>query len=104
MVLEDARRQLTRREILADWPPDFEAPARVTLWKWLERAVAQGLVCQEGTGRKNDPFRYWLPEKATQWQKKLAFLGPLPSLEALVAERVQDVLRKAGRGRKEKEG
>jgi hypothetical protein len=33
------------------------------LWRWLSRAVAQGIVRQEGTGYSRDPFRYWLPER-----------------------------------------
>ena len=65
----ERRRERTRREILADWPPDFDSPDKATLWKWLDRAVAQGLVCQEGNGRKNDPFRYWLPGQEAKWEK-----------------------------------
>lgn len=60
LVLEAAGRGLTRREILQEWLADREAPSPATLWKWLERGVSQGLVYQEGTGRKNDPFRYGL--------------------------------------------
>jgi hypothetical protein len=25
--------------------------------------VEQGLICRDGSGRKRDPYRYWLPEK-----------------------------------------
>ena len=39
----------------------------MTLWRWLDRAVSQGLVCREGAGRKNDPYRYWLAEQEEQW-------------------------------------
>jgi hypothetical protein len=33
------------------------------LWRWLSRAVAQGVVRHEGTGHPHDPFRYWLPAR-----------------------------------------
>jgi hypothetical protein len=63
MVLEDTRQKLTRREALRFWPPDHPKPSPPTAWAWLERAVAAGLVARDGTGRRNDPFRYWLPER-----------------------------------------
>jgi hypothetical protein len=25
------------------------------------------LIAQQGTGHKNDPFRYWLPAKQAEW-------------------------------------
>jgi hypothetical protein len=67
LVLEDAEGKLTRRTIQAEWPPDFIKPAQVSLWRYLDQAVARGLVLQDGSGRKSDPFRYWLPEKEAQW-------------------------------------
>jgi len=74
MVLEDARNELTRQEILNDWPNDYPAPDKTTLWRWLDRAVADGLVCQEGTGRKHDPFRYCLPGQQARWQRDPLYL------------------------------
>jgi len=62
-VLTAAHAKLTRQEILDHWPRDYDKPNATTLWRWLTRAAAQGLVRQEGTGRPNDPFRYWLPER-----------------------------------------
>jgi hypothetical protein len=73
MVLEDAPRKLTRLEILNEWPADFDKPSAKTLWKWLTRAVDGGLVACEGSGRKRDPFRYWLPERLAAWRKKNPF-------------------------------
>jgi hypothetical protein len=32
------------------------------LWKALDRARKRGHLAQEGSGRKSDPFRYYLPE------------------------------------------
>jgi hypothetical protein len=62
-ALSGAYTKLTRQEILDQWPPDYPKPDRTTLWRWLSRAAAQGVVRQEGTGRPRDPFRYWLPER-----------------------------------------
>jgi hypothetical protein len=60
-VLTAARIKLTRQEIMDRWSNDYAKPDATTLWRWLSRAVAQGIVRQEGTGRPHDPFRYWLP-------------------------------------------
>jgi hypothetical protein len=68
LVLTAARDKLTRRDILADWPPDHERPGDTTLWRWLERAAEQGSVLRDGEGRCSDPFRYWLPEKEAVWR------------------------------------
>jgi hypothetical protein len=69
LVLEDAPRKRTRREILADWPEDYPKPSPAALWKWLERATSAGLALVEGTGRKADPFRYWLASAEARWRK-----------------------------------
>jgi hypothetical protein len=68
LVLEDADYKLTRRQVMDEWPPDFEKPAKATLWRWLEQAVARDLVRHEGSGRKSHPFRYWLAENEPRWQ------------------------------------
>jgi archaellum biogenesis ATPase FlaH len=70
MVLEDAPQKLTRRDILLEWPEDFDQPDPVTLARWLNRAVAKEWVQREGTGRKTDPFRFWLLEKIAEWREK----------------------------------
>jgi hypothetical protein len=60
-LLEEADRKLTRLELLERWPADLDKPEKTTLWRRLSRAAATGLVCQDGSGRNRDPFRYWLP-------------------------------------------
>ena len=80
-VLEEARRKLTRQEVRKDWPPDHAAPAEVTLWRWLERAVAEGKVRRAGKGRRHSPFRYWLPEAEARWQRSGWSLPELPDLD-----------------------
>lgn len=61
-ILAGASSSLTQREILRSWPSDSEPPSEVTLWRWLRRAAEHGLLRQEGTGRRNDAFRYGLAE------------------------------------------
>jgi hypothetical protein len=61
--LNDACTKLTRQEILDKWSDDYDKPETTTLWRWLSRAAAQGVVRQEGSGRPFDPFRYWLPSR-----------------------------------------
>ena len=41
----------------------------MSLWRWLEQAVGRGWVLREGTGRKNAPYRYWLPSREEQWKQ-----------------------------------
>ena len=67
-VLEEAPHMLTRAEILDRWPADEgRRPNDVTLWKWLDRAVAEGRACKDGSGKRSDPFRYWLPGQLEKW-------------------------------------
>jgi hypothetical protein len=80
-VLEEATRKLTRPEILAEWPPDWERPDGGTLWRWLERAVAAGQVERDGLGRKGQPYRYWLKGQAERWQAEEPYGADLPYLE-----------------------
>ncbi len=68
MVLEDAPQKLTRGDILAEWPADFDKPGATQLKLWLGRAVERGLILREGTGRKSEPFRYWLPASEAKWR------------------------------------
>jgi hypothetical protein len=68
-VLEEAPQKLTRRDILDEWPTDFEKPGITALRGWLDRAVAVGMVVCEGSGRKRDPFRYWLPQREAVWKQ-----------------------------------
>src|SRR5205807_4282673 len=60
-VLEDATHKLTRQELQRQWPQDHPAPSLSLLWAWLDRVVAAGLVARDGAGRRQSPFRYWLP-------------------------------------------
>lgn len=66
-VFENARGPLSREEVRKDWPPELQRPTANLLWKWLARAQQHGKIVREGTGRRNDPYRYFMPEKMKQW-------------------------------------
>ena len=59
-VLEQATYRLTRLEIGMRWPAS-PPPNPVTLFRMLERTVADRLVLRDGDGVRGIPFRYWLP-------------------------------------------
>jgi hypothetical protein len=66
-LLAAARDKLTRPEILAAWPGE-ESPGKTTLWRWLDEAVARGLLLRDGLGQRSAPFRYWLPGQEEKWK------------------------------------
>jgi hypothetical protein len=69
-ILDQSEGPLTRRAILRRWPESAVAPAKLTLWKWLGRAVEEGRVLQNGRGTRRDPFRYQLPGMAEKWHER----------------------------------
>lgn len=73
LVLADAPQKLTRLDILTEWPAGPGRPSPVSVWRLLDRAVKQGLVLCEGSGRRDDPLRYWLPERETVWRQDPLF-------------------------------
>lgn len=75
-VLQRAGRKLTRRALLRAWPTGGTPPTEHALWRWLDRGVHKGRLLRDGTGRKNDPYRYWLPSQEEAWQQ-----DPLYQLE-----------------------
>jgi hypothetical protein len=101
LVLADAPQKLTRKDILAEWPAASTLPNPASVWRLLDRAVKQGLVLCEGSGRKDGPLRYWLPEREAAWlqgpffrlveEQRQSLHLPFESL----AER-KDKLRQAG--------
>lgn len=79
-ILAQAERPLPRRVILRRWPEGVVAPAQLTLWKWLGRAVAEGRVLQEGRGTRKEPYLYTLPGMVEKWQQDFlaSFLKDAP--------------------------
>jgi hypothetical protein len=68
-VLLEAKNKVTLKELLDAWPLDPPAPSYVTLWRWLDRAVREGLVLKRGSGHRDQPHRYWLPGQEEEWNK-----------------------------------
>jgi hypothetical protein len=66
-VLANAEGLMTRRDICRAWPDSAAAPAKMTLWKWLSRAVKEGQVLQHGSGTRRDPYKYSLPGMVEKW-------------------------------------
>jgi hypothetical protein len=69
LILANAPQRLTRQDLLMEWPAELAAPSRTTLWRRLDKAVAQGVVLCEGTGIKSDPLRYWLAQREAVWNE-----------------------------------
>jgi hypothetical protein len=42
--------------------------------RWYALAYIAGLVIGGGEGRRNDPFRYWLPEREAEWRSDPVWL------------------------------
>jgi AAA domain len=59
-ILAKRPEDLTRHEIIATWPTDQPVPNEVTMWRWLDRAVATAQIARSGSGKRANPFRYWL--------------------------------------------
>ncbi|HEY7159472.1 MAG TPA: AAA family ATPase, partial [Gemmataceae bacterium] len=78
-VLRQAERKLTRGDIRARWP-SAERPDRATLYRWLRRAVERGLLRQDGLGKCQHPFRYWLADNEERWRKDPLALIHMPEL------------------------
>jgi hypothetical protein len=81
-LLQNAAGPLTRAELVRAWPESAAAPARQTVWKWLHRALREGLVRQQGRGTRNDPLQYSLPERSES--------GQANSTEAFLRELARD--------------
>jgi hypothetical protein len=67
-LLENADGPMTRRDLCRAWPDSAAAPAKKTLWKWLNRVVLEGHVLQHGSGTRNEPYEYSLPGMIEKWQ------------------------------------
>jgi hypothetical protein len=60
-------RKRSRRQLLDDWPKRVPVPNPAVLWRALDGAVKGGKLAQEGTGRKGDPLRYFVPGTDASW-------------------------------------
>jgi hypothetical protein len=94
--LASAPDKLTRRELRALLPLGRGAPTDRTLWRWLERAVAEGLLLREGTGHRDEQFRYWLPGREAAWMRDPLYRLKKLDEEALAALHRQTLRPPAG--------
>ena len=78
-MLAAAPRKLNRKAIHRSWrvapKPDMRS-----LYNWLERAFALGLVKRDRAGRRRRPFRYWLAEREAVWLEDPFALLHMPEL------------------------
>lgn len=78
-LLGPASCKLTRGEVLALWPED-ERPDPTTLFRWLRRTVAAGLLRQDGAGQQPRPLRYWLATNEESWRQDPMAVIRMPEL------------------------
>jgi hypothetical protein len=60
----------------AHWPADQERPSPSLLYQWLNRAFEEKLVRRQGAGRRDDPYRYRLPNEDDEYLDR----GELPPI------------------------
>jgi hypothetical protein len=78
-LLAVAVHKYDRLQVWRRWPGE-ERPDKVSLARWLERAVGLGLLRKDGMGRKRHPYRYWLPEREEAWRQDPLALALMPQL------------------------
>jgi hypothetical protein len=78
-ILAEAGWKYPRREVLRRWPKE-QRPDRASLGRWLERAVEMGLLRKDGMGKRNHPYRYWLPEREGPWRQDPLSAALMPEL------------------------
>jgi hypothetical protein len=78
-LLAGAACKYDRRAVWRRWPGD-ERPNKVSLARWLERAVGLGLLRKDGRGRKRQPYRYWLPQREDVWRQDPLACALMPEL------------------------
>jgi hypothetical protein len=83
--------KLTRRGLRDLLPAGRGSPTEQTLWRWLQRAVAEGVLHRDGSGHKNAPFRYWLPEREAEW-----LTDPMYQLRQIDEEAKAELRRQTG--------
>jgi AAA domain len=75
-ILAQREKAATHNELLMDWPADQERPSPSLLYQWLNRAFEEKLVRRQGAGRKDDPYRYRLPNEDDEYLDR----GELPPI------------------------
>jgi hypothetical protein len=70
-LLDKAEKPLTQRAIARAWPEETPAPSKITMWRWLGRAVKEYGVLREGRGTRREPHRYSVPGTLEKVQANL---------------------------------
>jgi hypothetical protein len=78
-ILARATHKLTRIDIHEQWPAE-RVPDMASIIRWLEKAVAQGLLRKDGLGQRGKPYRYWLPEREEEWRRDRMNFLRMPEL------------------------
>jgi hypothetical protein len=78
-ILAGRKFAATHHELLTDWPAERDPPSPGVLYDWLSRAFAEGHVRREGKGRRNEPYRWRLPNAADEYWNR----GELPPMEVV---------------------
>jgi hypothetical protein len=78
-ILVRAPQKLTRIDIHEQWPAE-RVPDMASIIRWLEKAVAQGLLRKDGLGQRGKPYRYWLPEREEEWRRDRMNFLRMPEL------------------------
>jgi AAA domain len=84
-IFEAAPHKLTRKDVLLRWPEGGRRPNKVSLLRWLEHGLRQGLLRKDGLGLRNKPFRYWLPEREDVWRADPLACLLMPELKEVPA-------------------
>jgi hypothetical protein len=103
-MFEEAHNKLSRAQILATWPDDYPKPCAATLWRWLDRALKEGLIRRDGNGRRTKPFRYWLVGQEARWKHDPLHKPDVPSLQEVFLDmlKLQDSKPRKKRRKKKK--
>lgn len=91
-VLSGASEKLTRQQIWEQWPVVELRPDEGTLWRWLERAVAEGKVQRTGTGHRGDAFHYWLKESEARWKRDPYYMEVPDSIQDRFKQKLPPLL------------
>jgi hypothetical protein len=71
-VFTNPPRKMSRRQLLAEWPRGAGTCNPLLLAACLEKAVAEGHLQQEGSGRRRNPILYFFPDLDARWEPDLA--------------------------------
>jgi hypothetical protein len=78
-ILAKRPKASTHQELLMDWPADQQRPSPSVLYTWLNRAYEEKRLRRQGSGLRDDPYRYRLENQDDKYYDR----GELPPLRDL---------------------